>query len=318
MAAAKDLPEDILEKLAEFTPKQIQALQEVADQEASSWPSRRDVLKASAIAGGAGTAGAVMSNEGVQQVQAGASSNDGDGDIGKDTNRVDVFADGVDAVSVGADDATINSSLTYPREILRYTSPLGERNKGGGGSWFLADPVFSNGVVLHQQNITGSTIQVYSRVRDVSPGTASNPAVYEWDARLLNQQQYADQYIGLGERFVRTPETSIFILSNGRGTFTTAGELTFQTGDGSGNFDKTAVDPTTVDMTNVHTYRVEWTDEPRATLYIDGTQYAEHTTYVPTSDLIRFVEVVVDGTTAPASPCRIDIEADFLLPWLTA
>lgn len=103
MTAVPELPDEVLEMLADFTPKQVKALQEVADQEASNWPSRRDVLKASAIAGGAGTAGAVMSNEGVSQAKAAASTSDGDGDVGTPSSPVDVFADGVDAVSVGAE-----------------------------------------------------------------------------------------------------------------------------------------------------------------------------------------------------------------------
>lgn len=76
MAADEELPEDVLEVLANFTPKQAQALQVLANQESSRWPSRRGVLKTAALMGGAGAAGTVMSNEGVQQTKASSTGGD--------------------------------------------------------------------------------------------------------------------------------------------------------------------------------------------------------------------------------------------------
>lgn len=63
-------------------------------------------------------------------------------------------------------------------------------------------------------------------------------------------------------------------------------------------------------MTVAHTYKVEWTDEPRATLFIDGTQRAEHTTDVPTVSIRRFIETISDS---PSSNVRMDVGPGLLL-----
>jgi hypothetical protein len=69
--------------------------------------SRRQAMGALAsIAGGATLATALT-----QAVAADASTSDGDGDVGQPGNRVDVFADGVDATSVTTESLVIGGTL---------------------------------------------------------------------------------------------------------------------------------------------------------------------------------------------------------------
>lgn len=95
MAADPDTSTD-----EEFTERERRALKHVAKDALDKMPNRRSFL---AGLTGAAAAGAVGYNEGVSQAKAAASTSDGDGDVGTPSSPVDVFADGVDAVSVGAD-----------------------------------------------------------------------------------------------------------------------------------------------------------------------------------------------------------------------
>lgn len=67
-----------------------------------------------------------------------------------------------------------------------------------------------------------------------------------------------------------------------------------------------------VDPTVEHSMRVEWRpNEPRATLFIDGAQVAEHTTTIPTTSLIPFLEI--NHTAAVGSPSYSEISPDFFV-----
>lgn len=75
--------------------------------------SRRQAMGALAsIAGGATLATALT-----QAVAADASTSDGDGDVGQPGNRVDVFADGVDATSVSTNRTVLSDQGSQPSAV---------------------------------------------------------------------------------------------------------------------------------------------------------------------------------------------------------
>lgn len=89
MASAED-------PLADLSVEEQRALVELAQARVDGRVNRRDVLAggAGAALGAAGLAGLVGG------AQADASTSDGDGNVGTPSNRVDVFSDGIDTVSI--------------------------------------------------------------------------------------------------------------------------------------------------------------------------------------------------------------------------
>lgn len=86
------------DETSELTAEERKKLRWLLDEYGPNWPSRRQAIAGGTAAMlGAGTFAA-------GRVSADASSSDSDGDVGQSNNRVDVFADGIDANSVSTED----------------------------------------------------------------------------------------------------------------------------------------------------------------------------------------------------------------------
>ena len=96
---------DALSRLAELDDDELDALIEIAEARASGAITRRGLLKAAGGIGAAGLVGGAVSGS----AAADASTSDSDGNIGRPSDRIDVFADGVDATSVSTNEAEIKS-----------------------------------------------------------------------------------------------------------------------------------------------------------------------------------------------------------------
>jgi len=77
--------------------------------------SRRQILQVGAALGVGSVAGGLSASELVRKVRADASTSDGDGNVGLPGDRVDVFAEGVDANSVNTDIAYTISQTVFVR-----------------------------------------------------------------------------------------------------------------------------------------------------------------------------------------------------------
>lgn len=95
------LPQDRLQKLASLSDEQFDRLLQLPQQ---GTISRRQLI---GILAGAGLGWGA-----IQNVLAQASTSDSDGDIGTPSNRVDIFADGIDANSIAQSDLTVSSLTT--------------------------------------------------------------------------------------------------------------------------------------------------------------------------------------------------------------
>jgi len=73
--------------------------------------SRRQVLQVIAAVGVGSIAGGVSVSQLVSEAQAQASTSDGDGNVGTPADRVDVFADGIDASVIDAESLVIGGTL---------------------------------------------------------------------------------------------------------------------------------------------------------------------------------------------------------------
>lgn len=152
--------------LDDFTPEQLNALQDIAQARIDDSLSRRDALKALGMVGGGAATGAIGGATLTQGAKADASTTDSDGDVGQPNDRVDGFFDGVDATSVSADE-TQNKNYVEPQvtttEGTSYTADLSTANYHkitltGDVSVGLSnvDATDTNSVVLHLvQDSTG-------------------------------------------------------------------------------------------------------------------------------------------------------------------
>ena len=68
-------------------------------------------------------------------------------------------------------------------------------------------------------------------------------------------------------------------------------------------------------MSVSHTYRLEWTDESRATLYIDRIEEAECTTNVPQVTMRPFTELIQSSDGA-SGPIRVAVSDDLFKDFL--
>jgi len=85
--------------------------------------SRRQILQVGAALGVGSVAGGLSASELVRKVRADASTSDGDGNVGLPGDRVDVFAEGVDANSVNTGEERIGSTSS-PLSIEQKTATL--------------------------------------------------------------------------------------------------------------------------------------------------------------------------------------------------
>lgn len=175
---------------------------------------------------------------------------------------------------------------------------VGEKSKDNGGVWVYDED--EDSFVVKHRAISGSISELFQQVRRLTPGTASDPTRMTATAKLDNQQEKVQQYVGFAERYPSFYHDSIFFLDH-RGTPRFA---THRDGESE------ITEFPDLDMTVWREYAVEWTDEPRATLYIDGKRRVEHTTHVPTDTLLRFIEVVNVEDGPPASPATLRVKAN--------
>lgn len=116
--------QELIERVEQLEEQQQRLVQGAVDSQGRAWSvsdflnmglTRRQALTAiAAIASGATLGVAIQEAVGV--AEAGASTSDGDGDVGTPSNPVDVFADGVDATSVTTDE--VNVANLGPRAYL--------------------------------------------------------------------------------------------------------------------------------------------------------------------------------------------------------
>jgi len=95
-----------------FSESELQNLKQLAqDIDAAAQQtgvSRREMLQSAAVLGAGALAGGVGTTKLIDQASADASSSDSDGNVGLPSDRVDIFADGVDSLSLSADEAKIS------------------------------------------------------------------------------------------------------------------------------------------------------------------------------------------------------------------
>jgi len=108
-----------LDRLAALDDDELDALIEIAQARASGALSRRDLLKAGGTLGALGLVG----GSAVGSSAADASTSDSDSNAGRPSDRVDVFADGVDANSVSTGNLDIEGAdLVASGDVLPISS----------------------------------------------------------------------------------------------------------------------------------------------------------------------------------------------------
>lgn len=178
---------------------------------------------------------------------------------------------------------------------------LGTKSNEHGGVW-VYDPA-ENEIVIKHRNIPGTTTELFQRVRKITPGTAEDPTRLEVTAKLENQQNNVQQYVGFAERYPSFYFDSIFFLDHhGTPRF-----MTHRDGESE------ITEFPDLEMTEWRTYAVEWIDEPRVSLYIDGELRAQHTDHVPTIPLLRFAEIINETDDGPNRPVTLRLDAESML-----
>lgn len=128
--------------LDDLTPKQEQALAQLAEQRADASTGRRDLLKALGIGAlgiGAGSAATEGLTEAVGTASA-QSTSDSVGDVGTPSDPVDVFAEGIDSTSVSTDSLSVTQYrdeadyLIYDRGGTIYAWKAGTETEEFSGS----------------------------------------------------------------------------------------------------------------------------------------------------------------------------------------
>lgn len=114
--------------LAALNTEEREALAELAKARASGKMSRRDYLQAGGLLLGGGLVGGGAGLAATGQASADASTSDGDGDVGLPGDRVDVFADGVDAATVSTEDLQ-NADGDLRRYGAEFTGYLNSSNE---------------------------------------------------------------------------------------------------------------------------------------------------------------------------------------------
>lgn len=115
-------------------------------------------------------------------------------------------------------------------------------------------------------------------------GTKENPTIIEWKARVSNPSDDKAVYLGGAERYIRDGFWGIFVVHRPDQPPT----FCFRTGVGRDTVKRI---PLSFDTSVLHTYKIEWADEPRATLYVDGKTMCEHRESVPVCNLYPIVEI---------------------------
>lgn len=177
---------------------------------------------------------------------------------------------------------------------------IGSKSNEHGGVW-IYDPTH-RAIIIKHRDLPGTTTEIFHRTRKVKPGTRESPTRLEATAKLDNQQENVQQYIGFAERYPSFFFESIFLLDH-------HGVPRFTTHNGG---ESEVTEFPNLDMTSWREYVVEWTDEPAATLFIDGEKRAEHTTHVPTVPLLRFAEIINKSETGPTEAVTVSLKAESL------
>jgi hypothetical protein len=187
-----------------------------------------------------------------------------------------------------------------PSDLGSKFAHIGAKSNEHGGVW-VYDPV-NNEIVIKHRDLPGTTTELFQRVRQITPGTSENPTCMEVTAKLENQQNNVQQYIGFAERYPSFYFDSIFFLDHhGTPRF-----ITHCDGESE------VTEFPDLDMTEWRTYAVEWTNEPRVSLYIDDKVYAQHTDHVPTVSLLRFAEIINEKNDGPDKSVALRLNADSL------
>lgn len=161
-----------------------QALAELAQARVESSITTRDFLKAAGVIGTGAVLGGGAIELATQDAAADASTTDDDGDVGQPGDRVDVYADGVDANSVDTDDASIAPDFD---ETIPFTA--------GQTRDRVIDPASTSDLVLagavpattpgtaHGYNITSIWVDgsgnIVARVTETE-GNAGDARVFAW------------------------------------------------------------------------------------------------------------------------------------------
>lgn len=174
------------EKQIEELHDRIDQLESQLDGGESPSASRRQVMQGAGVLGLGALLGGGATTAATGTAAAAASDSDSDGDIGSASNRVDVFADGVDALSLSIESLSLGSD---PLQAARsgYVVPVGDglglqdAVDPSATSTPVADAVakFSNNygtVLVPQGTITeGSTLNLKDThtIRGVVPGNST-------------------------------------------------------------------------------------------------------------------------------------------------
>jgi len=187
-----------------------------------------------------------------------------------------------------------------PSDMASNFSYLGTKSREHGGTW-VYDPTGDEIVIKHRA-LPGTTTELFQRVKQLEPGTTAEPTRMRVTARLENQQDNVQQYIGFAEQYPSFYFNSIFFLDHhGTPRFVTHCD---------GESEVTEFPD--LDMTEWKSYTVEWTNKPRVSLFIDEDLRAHHTESVPTTTLLRFAEIINEKDSGPDMPVEMRIDADKL------
>jgi len=136
--------------------------------------SRRQVLQIIAAVGVGSIAGGVSVSQLVSEAQAQASTSDSDGNVGTPADRVDVFADGVDASVIDTEVGRITSDST---EVINVPSGVATLSEAMNNATEFIDAKNNVGVVVNIESgheVTSTSLVTSGHYRNISVQSEDN------------------------------------------------------------------------------------------------------------------------------------------------
>jgi hypothetical protein len=211
--------------LDKLTPAQLEALSDLPPEDIRALKrdraSRREWIKGgAALAAGLGLGGGAAAglDDVVGAARADASTTDSDGDIGTPSNRIDMFADGLDAVSVDTDEIYTAGDI----RITRNDGSLIER----------LDPSATSAPIRDARDIIAATSEAAGTI-ELPPGGV--PAAGETILDTANLNDITIKGQGLNKSAIDVPAGSKGIVFDDMSNVKFENWVLRGAGDGSGN-----------------------------------------------------------------------------------
>jgi hypothetical protein len=154
--------------MAELKDEDIEFIQELRKAREQGHINRRQALGLLAGVGIGGAAGAL----GTGAVKADASTSDSDGNVGLPGDRVDVFGDGVDAVSLSAED--LSFSDTPVGSLKTFEDVIEGSSSGIGRAFQFTDGVGTSATAIYSRPTSNTLVASLVYIYGIEQGSANN------------------------------------------------------------------------------------------------------------------------------------------------